>query len=138
MPLFCGNRHTPFTVITTAPGAAPMAVLALQRAKACQRTVLAQEPEQPSNPMPAGLERTLRTASVQAPGPAQSPTSAVPESGMKALPQARLPAKARLLRQRLRVARDPPQQRAAVPPAAQRPWGRTTPQPRRQRWAFQG
>src|SRR5258708_25469047 len=116
--VFCGNRHTPFVVIPTAPGAAPMAVLALRRAKACQRTVLAQESEQPSNPTPAGLERTLRTASVQAPGPAQSPTSVVPASGMKALPPARLPAKPRLLTDPLPLARDPPHHPSPVPPAS--------------------
>jgi hypothetical protein len=87
-----------FAMIATAPGAAPKAVSALRQAEGRQRTVLAQEREQPSNPTPAGLEPALRTAPVQAPGPARSPTSVVPASGMKALPQARLRAKARLLR----------------------------------------
>jgi hypothetical protein len=80
----------PFAMIATAPGAAPKAVSALRRAVGCRRAVQAQERQEPA---------LLRTASVQAPGPAQSPTSVVTASGMKALLQARSWAKARLLTQ---------------------------------------
>jgi len=132
-----------FVMIATAPGAALKAASALRRARGRQRTVQAPGREAPSNPAPAGLEPALlRTASVQAPGPAQSPTSAVRASGMKPLLQARLWAKARLLRRWPWVARDPPQPRAAVPPqrppaAAEQLWGRMTSEPWRQHSAFQ-
>src|SRR5258706_6767430 len=150
MPLFSRNP-TLLAMIATAPGAAPKADL--RRAVGRERAILAQEREALSNLTPAGPEPAPRTASVQAPepaprtvsvqapGPAQSPTLVVRASGMKALPQARPRAKARLLRQRPWVARDPPQQRAAVPPerpppAAEQPWGQMAPEPRRQHSAF--
>src|SRR6266404_4788469 len=108
MPLFSRNP-TLFAMIATAPGAAPKADL--RRAVGRERAILAQEREALSNLTPAGPEpappRTAsvqapepapRTVSVQAPGPAQSPMSVVPGSGMEPLLQARLRAKARLLR----------------------------------------
>src|SRR5260370_42166670 len=108
MPLFC--RNSPFfAMIATAPGAAPKAVSALRWAVGCRRAVQAQERQLPSNLAPAGLEPALlRTASVQAPGPAQSPTLVVRASGMKTLLQARLRAKARLLERRPLVPHGPP------------------------------
>src|SRR5258708_39355365 len=115
MPLFSRNP-TLFAMIATAPGAAPKAVLALRRAVGCRRAVQAQERQLPSNQAPAGLEPALlRTASVQAPGPAQSPTLVVRASGMKTLLQARLRAKARLLRRRPWGRRGPPPPMADVP-----------------------
>ena len=97
-------------MIATAPGAAP----ALRRAVGCQRAILAQEQEPLSNQTPAGPEPAPRTASVQAPVPVQRPMLVVPASGMEPLPQARLGAKARLLRQRPWVVQDPAHQQAAL------------------------
>jgi len=90
------SKPTLFTMIATAPGAAPKADL--RRAVGRERAILAQEREALSNLTPAGPElappRTAsvqapepapRTVSVQAPGPAQSPTSVVPGSGMEPL-----------------------------------------------------
>ena len=124
-----------FVIIATAPGVALKAASALRRARGRQQRVPAREREAPSNLAPAGLEPALRrTASLQAPGPAQSQTLVVRASGMESLLQARLRAKARLLRRRPWVARDHPQPRPAAPPeqpqrAAEQPWRRMTPEP---------
>src|SRR5258708_12241031 len=97
MPLFSRNP-TLFAMIATATGAAPKAVSALRRAVGCRRAVQAQERQLPSNQAPAGLEPALlRTASVQAPGPAHSPPLVMRPSGIKTLPQPPPPAHAPLL-----------------------------------------
>src|SRR5258708_40235920 len=98
-PLFFRNLTAAlFAIIATVPDAAPRAAAAaLRRVKGRPRTVPARERGSPSNPAPVGLEPAPRTASVQAPGPAPSPTSVVSAAGMEALLQARLRAEARLL-----------------------------------------
>jgi len=79
MPPFCRNWTAAlFAMIATAPGAALKVASALRRARGRQRPVPAQEREAPPNRALAVLgPALLRTASVQAPGRAQSPILAV-------------------------------------------------------------